>query len=100
MPDAPFTWTTAHTARIATNLAAGQVISWQECYHKGWHASVNGRDVPLTRDALGLMTIDAQVTGPVTVDLNYDGGLEMRLAHWLSAGTLIGLLGWSLLALR
>jgi len=100
MPEAPFQWTTAHSARIVTNLAAGQVVSWQESYHKGWHASVNGRDVRIERDALGLMFIDAQMTGPVTVELNYDGGLEMRLAHWLSAGTLIGLLGWGLLAKR
>ena len=96
MPEAPFSWSSAHSARIVTNLAPGQVISWQESFHKGWHASVNGRDVPITRDALGVMIIDVQVTGPVTVDLNYDGGLEMRLAHGLSAGTLVILLGWSL----
>jgi hypothetical protein len=94
MPEAAFTWTTAHSARIVTNLSPGQVISWQECYHKGWHASVHGRDVPIARDALGLMTIDAGVAGPVTVDLNYDGGVEMRVAHWLSAGTLTVLLCW------
>lgn len=94
MPDAPFTWTSAHSARIVTNLEPGQIISWQESYHKGWHASVNGHAIPLTRDALGWMTIDPQTTGPVSIDLFYDGGLEMRLAHWLSFGTLIGFLVW------
>lgn len=94
MPEAPFTWTSAHSARIVTSLVSGQVISWQESYHEGWHASVNGHAVPLTRDALGLMTIDPQTTGPMTIDLTYDGGVEMRLAHWLSIGTLIAFLVW------
>lgn len=84
MPEARFLWTSAHSARIATELKEGQVISWQEAWHAGWHASAGGKQIPIARDALGLMTIDPGASGPVTVELSYDGGVEMRIAHWMS----------------
>lgn len=93
MPEARFEWTSAHTARIVTNLQPGQAISWQEAWHAGWHASAAGKSIPIVRDALGMMTIFPPASGPVTIDLLYDGGIEMRIAHWLCALTALILLG-------
>ena len=91
MPEARFEWTSAHTARIVTEMKEGQVISWQEAWHAGWHASAGGKEIPIARDALGLMTIYPPA-GRSTIDLSYDGGVEMRIAHWLSAITAVILL--------
>jgi hypothetical protein len=84
MPPAAFSWTSQHSAQIVTDIGSWQVISMQMAWHKGWHASQNGKAVPIVRDALGMMTIDPRQSGPITIYLNYDGGLEMRFAHWAS----------------
>jgi hypothetical protein len=44
-------------------------------YHPGWHSSV-----PLQPDPHGLI----QVAGPVTLDLTYDGGTELRICGIVS----------------
>jgi hypothetical protein len=44
-------------------------------YHPGWHSSV-----PLQPDPHGLI----QVSGPVTLDLTYDGGTELRICGIVS----------------
>jgi hypothetical protein len=92
MPEARFTWTSAHTARIVTDIGAGQVVSWQEAWHPGWHARVGGKEIPIARDALGMMTIYPHQGGALTIDLSYDGGMEMRIAHWVSGITALILL--------
>ena len=91
MPEARFTWTSAHSAQIVANLEAGQVISWQAAWHPGWRARAAGMELPIARDALGLMTIYPQ-PGAATIDLSFDGGMEMRIAKWISAITAIILL--------
>jgi len=96
MPEARFTWTGAHTARIETEIGEGQVVSWQEAWHRGWHARVDGKAIPIERDALGMMTMDPP-RGSVRIDLSYDGGVEMRVAWWVGWITAVGLLGLALI---
>jgi hypothetical protein len=91
MPRAEFQWTSAHSAKIRGALQAGQVISVQEAWHKGWHANA-----PLSSDAIGLMVVDPG-PGAFDIDLVYDGGIEMKIAKILSAATFIFL---ALLSLR
>ncbi len=95
MPRADFEWTSAHSAKIRGTLAAGEVISVQEAWHKGWRANV-----PLTHDALGQMVLDPGRAGPFDIDLIYDGGTETTIARILSCATAIGLALWLLLELR
>jgi hypothetical protein len=92
LPEARFEWTSPHTALIATDLKPGQVVSLQMAWHPGWHARAGGTAIPIARDALGLMTIYPQ-PGASVIDLSYDGGVEMRIAKWVSAITAIILLG-------
>ncbi len=92
MPRAEFRWTTAHSADITTNLEPGEILSVQMAWAKGWHATANGRPTPVLRDAIGLMHIDPEISGPSKIDMVYDGGLEMRAAHAIS------FLTWLLLA--
>lgn len=99
-PRAEFRWTSMHSASIATNLEPGQAVSVQMAWHTGWHATVNGRPVPVQRDAIGLMYIDPGVSGPCRIEMVYDGGLEMRLAQWASGLTLAAFLLWWVVAAR
>jgi hypothetical protein len=92
MPRADFQWTTQHSAHITTELQPGQLISIQIAFHPGWHAAANGSAIPIRSDGLGLMVVDPQTVGRATVDLSYDGGAEMRIAHWLSALSALALI--------
>jgi hypothetical protein len=71
-------------------------------YHPGWHAVAGGRVVQIHKDGLGLMWLRPGCNGPCEVDLEYDGGWELRLCRWLSyaalsyaalAGLMLGLKG-------
>ena len=100
MPEARFTWTSGHSARIETDLGVRQVVSLQMAWHPGWHARVGGTEIPIERDALGLMTIYPRQSGGCVIDLNYDGGVEMRVAEWvcgITAVVLLGLMGRGIL---
>jgi hypothetical protein len=92
MPEAGLVWKNAHSGRIVADLGAGQVVSLQIAWHRGWHARVDGKEIPIVRDALGMMTIYAP-EGPLTIDLVYDGGAEMRVATWVSGIVAMVLLG-------
>lgn len=100
MPEARFTWTSGHAARVETELREGDVVSWQEAWHPGWRAFVKGREVPVWKDALGMMVIAPKVAGPVAIELRYDGGMERRVAWWACGLTTLGLVGWAFLELR
>jgi hypothetical protein len=80
MPPAEFRWTSMHSAEISGNLEPGQVLSVQEAWNKGWHATANGRPTPILRDAIGLMYIDPEISGPCQIEMVYDYGFEMRAA--------------------
>jgi hypothetical protein len=98
MPRADFRWTNAHSAEIGANLEPGQVISVQMAWHKGWHATVNGRGMPVQRDAIGLMYVDPHTSGDCRIAMVYDGGAEMRIAHAVSLITVLLLVGASMLS--
>jgi len=95
MPEPRMTWSSAHSARVVTDLAAGQVVSLQMAFHPGWHARVGGKELVIARDALGSMTIYPEGSGATTIDLVYDGGVEMRVAEWVCGITVLILLGWA-----
>ena len=100
LPLAEWKWLNRAEAAINASLAPGQLITVQETYSPGWHASVNGRPVKLTRDALGLITIDPACAGSCAVRMFYDGGVEakvLRVLSWLALATLAG---WLVASLR
>jgi len=95
LPSAEFTWEGRNRIRIRTRATTDQVISVQVSFHRGWHATANGRGVRLQRDGLGLMWFRPSCNGPCEVQLDYDGGWEIRLCRYLSAAALIGLALWA-----
>ncbi|HEV8147699.1 MAG TPA: hypothetical protein VGP79_15020 [Bryobacteraceae bacterium] len=90
-PAADFRWTASHSATVDANVTPGDVVHVQIAWHRGWHAVVNGARRTIEKDNIGLMAIDPGVTGPCHIELNYDGGREMRIAHWLCGLSVISL---------
>jgi hypothetical protein len=90
LPAARMTWMSQHEARVETSMSEGDVLSIQETYDSGWHATVNGAARPVTPDALGMMVVDARCSGPCVVDLVFDRTAERIIARiGLAIGALI-----------
>lgn len=99
LPPAGFQWESHRRAVIRANLRKEHLLSVQITYHPGWRARVNGQPCRVRRDKLGMILLEPACEGPCTVDLVYDGGVEMHIARALSwSGLLAGLLwiaaGW------
>jgi len=88
LPLAEMRWVSLRHATIRADLARGQAISVQECYHRGWSATANGRPAPIRRDGLGFLLIDPRCEGPCSIELTYSGGWEYWLCRVLSLFTL------------
>jgi hypothetical protein len=63
----------------------GQAVSIQVTQHPGWRARVNGTSRPIKSDGLGLMWLETGCNGICDVQLEYDGGAELRICRLLSA---------------
>jgi hypothetical protein len=94
LPSAEMTWQDPGHGRILTTLHAGQALSIQSTYDKGWTATANGRPVEVSHDAIGLSVIHADCDGACTVEFVFDGGLERKICRALSITvTIAGMLG-------
>ncbi len=100
LPAADMRWVSRHSAAIRATLEQGQILSVQLAYHPGWHAYVAGRPVSTWRDNLNQLAIDPTCTGDCTVQLAYDGGLEMALCRVLAWAGLLGGIVWCVADLR
>jgi hypothetical protein len=99
LPDARFTWRDANSASISADLRPDLLLYVQVAWDEGWNARVNGEPRQTWSDALGQMVVDARCSGPCTVELQWDGGLEMRVARALHMTALAGGLLWIILGL-
>jgi hypothetical protein len=94
LPSAEMTWQDPGHGRIRTTLHAGQALSIQMTYDKGWIALANGKPAKVSRDAIGLSVIRADCDGACAVDFVFDGGLERKICRALSFTVAIaGILG-------
>lgn len=98
-PELDMRWPDNETIVIRGNLKAGQIVSVQENAHPGWHASVAGSPRPVSADKLGFLVVAPDCNGDCTIELHYDGGTEMAVAHWVNRAALAGSLLWILLEL-
>jgi hypothetical protein len=92
LPLAAFTWKNSRSFGIQTTARPDQAVSVQITWHPGWHARANGRDVPVERDAIGLMAIQPHCDGICAIEMYYDGGAELKIALLLSLATLLACL--------
>jgi hypothetical protein len=91
---ADWQWRGTDRAIIRGNIPAGSAVAIQVTYHPGWHATANGKGIPVRRDGLGLMWLDSPCAGPCEIELEYSGGWELRLCRWISALTLLAIVAW------
>jgi hypothetical protein len=92
--DADWQWRGTDEAILHGNIPAGSAVAIQVTHHPGWHAKANGNPIPVKRDGLGLMWLDSPCAGPCEIQLEYNGGWELRLCRWISALTLLGIAAW------
>jgi len=97
LPGTSFDWEGRNRIHIRSTVIPGQVLTIQESYHPGWHATVAGKPQKLMRDGLGLMWLRPDCNGNCEVTLDYDGGWELRLCRWLSWAAIVGILSALLL---
>ena len=100
LPAAEFRWEGPNRIRIHSTALLGQVISVQVSYHPGWHVTAGPRHPRLRSDGLGLIWFQPGCNGPCDVQLDYDGGWELRIFRWINylaiAGLFVGLPLWYL----
>jgi hypothetical protein len=77
LPLASWKWKSNDWIETTAGIGAGQVLSVQVSYAPGWKAWINGGQVPVHRDGLGLMWIEAPSPGNIAAELHYEGGREM-----------------------
>ena len=73
---------------------SGDVVSVQVTYHPGWQARAAGKAVPIAKDGLGLMVLRPACEAACEIDMEYDGGLDMRLLRAVSPVGLVLMAGW------
>jgi hypothetical protein len=94
LPIADLVWKSPSEGTVSTVLQPGQAILFQISYHPGWKASVNGSPRPIRQDGLGFMIVEPGCSGSCEIRMVYDGGVEMRIAKWAQAASLLFGLAW------
>jgi hypothetical protein len=89
---APARWRSNGWGRATAEavFSPGQILSVQISHHPGWEARVRGKAVRIGADELGLMYVEPNCEGACTLELEFTGGLEGKLAGAVSAGSLLG----------
>jgi hypothetical protein len=99
LPLAELEWQGRNHINIRTAASPRQAIFVQVTYHPGWRAKVNGQARQIQQDGLGLMWIRPECNGPCNVELDYDGGWELRICRYLSFAAMASLLLFPILVL-
>ena len=95
-PELHVRWPDNEAIVITGKLKPSQIVSVQENAHPGWHATVDGSARRVFADKLGLLTVVPQCDGNCTIELRFDGGLEMRVGQWINRAAIFGSLLWVL----
>jgi hypothetical protein len=98
LPLADLVWQSPSHGVIRAIMKPGQVLSVQVSYVPGWRARVQGREVPVHKDAIGLIVAEPACNGPCDVDLKFGPTREAWICRILSA--LVTLSLWLLILLR
>jgi hypothetical protein len=84
LPLANLTWQSPSHATIVATMTPSQLLSVQETWAPGWRAEMQGREVPVHKDGLGLILIDADCNGPCEIDLSFGVSREGWLCRAFS----------------
>jgi hypothetical protein len=99
-PEAPWRWTSQHSAIIRATLAPGQVVATQVTYRPGWRATAGGVPQPVGRDGLGFLVVKPTCQGACEIAVAFDGGPEWRITCALSLAVTLLVLCLAVLEFR
>jgi hypothetical protein len=92
LPLANLTWQSPSHATIEATMNPSQVLSVQESWAPGWHATTRGREIPTDKDGLGLILLDPRCNGPCAIDLAFGVSPEAWLCRGFSLLATLGIL--------
>ena len=95
LPLAEMSWQGTSRATIHTQMKRDQAISVQVSYAPGWRATVEGKQIPVRRDGIGLMVLEPGCDGVCNVRLEFGATTELwvcRIVSLLSTFAMIALL--------
>lgn len=100
-PDSPATLSRSGTDAmdVKATVTAGQSILVQESYDPAWHAWSNGQALPVRKDVMGFMAIDAP-PGSHDIKLAFVTPLENQVGRVLTALSILALLALAGLGVR
>lgn len=100
-PDVPTTtqWSGTDVIRVHAPVQAGQSVFLQVSFDSNWRAYVNGQRVPIRRNHLGLMTIDAPA-GSQEIQLEFPTPFSNKVGYTVLAISLITISGLVVLGRR
>jgi hypothetical protein len=84
-------WENPDHARITAKMDPSKILSIQITYDPGWGARIGERKVKTTPDGLGFLLIDPGCSD-CSIDLEFKGGLERKIALAVSIFTFLALL--------
>jgi hypothetical protein len=77
---------------VRARVGEGQSVLVQESWDSPWRARVDGRDVGLRKDVMGMMVVDAP-PGEHVIELSFETPLENQVGRVVTGLTLLGLIG-------
>jgi uncharacterized membrane protein YfhO len=77
---------------VRARVAPGQSVLVQESFDTPWRARSEGRDLPVRKDAMGFMIVDAP-PGDREIELQFVTPLENHVGRVVTALTVLGLVG-------
>jgi hypothetical protein len=83
------------TMRVRARLSAGQSLVVQETYDPAWRAWSENQPLPVRKDAMGFLVIDAP-PGDREVRLQFMTPMENQVGRGITLLTILLLLGWLL----
>ena len=97
-PEMRVVWRDPNTVEIAGPVEAGKLVAVNMNSDAGWHATEDGREIPIATDNLGFMELGATPSAGAHIELRYRVGAEPRIFAAVSglawAGALAGLWLW------
>jgi hypothetical protein len=88
LPVVHATWESPSRVRVQAPLSRDQVVSTAINWHSGWTARVNGREAPVSKDALGFLTLAPACSGACDITLAWKPGSELAFCALLSFAAL------------
>lgn len=89
-------WLDGSRVSVSGTVPPGDVVSLQVNADPGWHATQNGREIPLAADGFGFLVVHALPAAQTTIELDYRGTRQQRVFAALSVAAWLVALFWTI----